>query len=431
MLNETPGFLGPFGPGGFDFPDGITDDLEDVIGGGADDDGAPTDDDAADGDGADELPDAGDGDVTTDEPDGSGGILIPSGGGGAIGTITLPTKTFIIPENFGTGLVGGPSASTFQGVETTFNGVSTSFQGISTSFNGPDFVSGDFGGAIGVEEPESPFDFSDAIFDPSIDFPVFFDDVPGSPGDIDIGETVTAFIADLTDVDLFEISFTAGQTVIIDAFATETSTLDTLLAVIDPFGNTLVENDDFNIFESFDSKIIFTAPETATFTLAVGGFVSSVGEYGLSVAAFEDSLTDVQELALLYEAAFGRSADFGGLNFWLNALQGGASLQSIAEQFIASDEFVGLFGDIDTLSDTAIVTTFFENVLDRPPDDGGLEFFLGVLDQPDVDEADLLVSFALSPENLTSSPEVLLLETDASGDVPPDNDFFLIGDLLF
>ncbi|MEL6766000.1 MAG: DUF4214 domain-containing protein [Pseudomonadota bacterium] len=436
MLDETPGFFGPFGPGGFDFPTDVTDDLQDVIGGAAGDPDAPTDDGTVgdDGavDGADEIPDAGDGDVTSDTPDGEGEFLLPTDGVGAVSSITLPSKTFTIPENFTTGLQGGVGASPgLQTPTTTFQTPTSTFQFPTSSFNAPGFASGDFGSAIEIEEPDSPFDFSGAIFDPTIDFPVFVEDVPGVPGSISVGGTVTGFISDSFDNDLFEISLDAGTTVVIDAFAPEGSTLDTLVAVIDPSGDTLVENDDFNIFENFDSKVVFTAPTTSTFTIAVGGFFTSAGDFGLTVTPFEDALTEVQELALLYEAAFGRSADAEGLNFWLDALEGGLSLTEIAERFIESDEFVSLFGEIDTLSDTEIVTTFFENVLDRGPDPEGLDFFVGVLGTPEVDPEDLLLTFALSPENLQSSLEVLLLETNASGNISSDSDFFVLGDVLF
>ncbi|MEM9764462.1 MAG: DUF4214 domain-containing protein [Pseudomonadota bacterium] len=434
MLDETPGFFGPFGPGGFDFPTDVTDDLQDVIGSAGDDPGAPTGDVGVDDDGvgdADDLPTAGDGDVTTDEPSGAGEFLLPTDGA-TVSAITLPSKTFMIPPNFATGLQGGVGASSgLQLPSTTLQVPTTTLQTPTTTFNAPTFASGSFGTAVEVPEPENPFDFSGAIFDPSIDFPVFVDDIPGAPDSISVGETETGFISDSFDNDLFDVRLSAGETVVIDAFALEGSNLDTLLAVIDPFGNTLVENDDFNIFDNFNSKIVFTAPTTATFTLAVGGFFSSVGSYGLTVTAFEDSLTEVQELALLYEAAFGRSADVEGLNFWLDALNSGLTLDDVADRFIESDEFISLFGEIDTLTDTQIVTNFFENVLERDPDPEGLDFFVGVLADPNVEPVDLLLSFALSPENLQSSLEVFLLETNASGDVPSDSDFFILGDVLF
>src|SRR5207253_4048283 len=78
----------------------------------------------------------------------------------------------------------------------------------------------------------------------------------------------------------------------------------------------------------------------------------------------------------LYKAAFDRVPDIGGLGFQMKALDDGWSLSAVAANFIASPEFQSKYGNVD---DTQFISLLYQNVLDRAPDDAGLQFHLGEL----------------------------------------------------
>ncbi|WBS01031.1 DUF4214 domain-containing protein [Pseudoduganella sp. SL102] len=99
----------------------------------------------------------------------------------------------------------------------------------------------------------------------------------------------------------------------------------------------------------------------------------------------------------LYQTAFDRTPDQTGLGFWIAALDGGASLRSVADAFVASDEFHRLYGD--NPGNAAILTGFYANVLNRAPDAEGFAFWLDVLDKGHDTAAGVLMGFSESAEN--------------------------------
>ena len=129
------------------------------------------------------------------------------------------------------------------------------------------------------------------------------------------------------------------------------------------------------------------------------------------------STAEAQTVAYLYEAGLDRDGDIdiAGLDYWIGRRAEGARLDAIAQSFIDSDEFADAFGQPQTLPDEPFVTALYENVLDRDADAPGLAYWLSVLERPGVDRADLLLAFAVSPENLTGSPDVATLDLREDG----------------
>jgi hypothetical protein len=109
------------------------------------------------------------------------------------------------------------------------------------------------------------------------------------------------------------------------------------------------------------------------------------------------------EVAELYAAAFVRQPDLPGLEYWLNQYANGVSLATIAQDFATSTEFQSKFGvsapDHGGPNDQAYVTQLYENVLGRPPDTAGLDFWLENLASGALSRSDTLIFFAVSPEN--------------------------------
>ncbi|WP_269617420.1 DUF4214 domain-containing protein [Prochlorococcus marinus] len=100
----------------------------------------------------------------------------------------------------------------------------------------------------------------------------------------------------------------------------------------------------------------------------------------------------------LYKAAFDRFPDKNGLAYWINESKSGKSDLSIADNFIKSEEFRQLYG-INPTNET-FVTKLYDNVLDRTPDQGGYDYWVGHLNAGINSKEQVLCSFSESPENM-------------------------------
>lgn len=98
----------------------------------------------------------------------------------------------------------------------------------------------------------------------------------------------------------------------------------------------------------------------------------------------------------LYQAAFNRTPDSGGLGFWINAMDNGTSLHTIANNFMTSAEFVSLYGANPSNED--FVTNLYRNVLHRAPDQSGFNFWVTALNNG-TPRANALVEFSEGAEN--------------------------------
>ena len=99
----------------------------------------------------------------------------------------------------------------------------------------------------------------------------------------------------------------------------------------------------------------------------------------------------------VYQAAFARTPDEGGLGYWIAQMDRGASLLSVAQGFVASPEFKTLYGANPT--NMEIITRFYQNVLRREGEADGIKFWVGTLDSKAVTVAEVLMGFSESAEN--------------------------------
>jgi Ca2+-binding RTX toxin-like protein len=99
----------------------------------------------------------------------------------------------------------------------------------------------------------------------------------------------------------------------------------------------------------------------------------------------------------IYEAVLGRAPDLEGLGYWINDMDNGASLVTVAKGFIESSEFIDKFG-ADPSNETYI-NLLYNNILEREPDVEGLNYWLSKMekgiDSPEV----VLASFSEGYEN--------------------------------
>ncbi len=77
-----------------------------------------------------------------------------------------------------------------------------------------------------------------------------------------------------------------------------------------------------------------------------------------------------------YTLLLNRDGDEAGVDFWTNSLKNGnAAGADIISQFCKSPEFIGM-----NLSNSDIVSVIYRTMLDRAPDESGMEYWVSVLD---------------------------------------------------
>ncbi|MEM9967991.1 MAG: DUF4214 domain-containing protein [Pseudomonadota bacterium] len=127
-----------------------------------------------------------------------------------------------------------------------------------------------------------------------------------------------------------------------------------------------------------------------------------------------------ERVALLYEAALNRDGniDLPGLNFYISVTQRDMLTDEfLAQDLMTSPEFTANFGDANTLSNAAFLEQIYLNVLDRPSDAAGRQFYLDLLNAETISKALALADIAVSPENASESKQVLMgLYETSNGD---------------
>jgi hypothetical protein len=104
------------------------------------------------------------------------------------------------------------------------------------------------------------------------------------------------------------------------------------------------------------------------------------------------------EIFRLYQAAFGRPAEAGGMGYWIWRMDNGTSLTEVSHEFMTGQvEFDQLYGA--NPSDNDFINHLYENVLHREADSGGFTYWLNVLHNSPNARADVLTGFSESPEN--------------------------------
>ena len=97
----------------------------------------------------------------------------------------------------------------------------------------------------------------------------------------------------------------------------------------------------------------------------------------------------------LYVGILGRDPDFGGWFNWVAALRNGATPAAVLNAFLASAEFQNTYG---SLSNSDFVNLVYRNVLQRPPDPGGLANWLGQLNGGQLSRGAMMAAFVNGPE---------------------------------
>lgn len=112
----------------------------------------------------------------------------------------------------------------------------------------------------------------------------------------------------------------------------------------------------------------------------------------------------VADLYALYQAAFDRAPDFNGLNYWLNLLHSGTRLEKVTEDFVRSNEYIGQHGA--NISDPNFVTDLYHNLLNRAPDQAGLDYWTEQIQTNAATRGDVIAGFIKSPERMDLATEL-------------------------
>ncbi len=107
----------------------------------------------------------------------------------------------------------------------------------------------------------------------------------------------------------------------------------------------------------------------------------------------------------IYRAAFDRTPDLAGLGYWIERLDGDATLQGVADGFVHSQEFIDLYGSAPSNAD--IVMRLYKNILHREPDQAGYEYWLNILDTKQAPLNYVLGFFSDSKENIDGTAELI------------------------
>lgn len=102
----------------------------------------------------------------------------------------------------------------------------------------------------------------------------------------------------------------------------------------------------------------------------------------------------------LYSAVLARAPDLAGLGYWIDRLDDKiVDLRGAADYFLISQEFTDTYGAIGTLDNSTFVSKLYQNVLHRPLDQAGFDFWVVALEEKGVARSEILVAFSESAEN--------------------------------
>ena len=99
----------------------------------------------------------------------------------------------------------------------------------------------------------------------------------------------------------------------------------------------------------------------------------------------------------LYQAAFNRAPDKGGLGYWIDCMDRGMTLNEVSTAFLASPESKLLYGQNPGTAD--FVNSLYLNALHRASDAGGLGWWIDQIDSGIQTRTQVLAGFSESPEN--------------------------------
>lgn len=137
---------------------------------------------------------------------------------------------------------------------------------------------------------------------------------------------------------------------------------------------------------------------TAASDTLEGGGLDAPGYLAALIAG--EGADHAEPVARLYLSALGRLPDRSGLQYWTRRHAAGVRLVRLAEQFLTSSEFQRRYGDP---TDIGFVELLYRNVLGRPSDPAGADYWSRRITAGATDRVGLLVQFSESSEHIRAS----------------------------
>ncbi|MRV74102.1 DUF4214 domain-containing protein [Duganella sp. FT92W] len=100
----------------------------------------------------------------------------------------------------------------------------------------------------------------------------------------------------------------------------------------------------------------------------------------------------------IYQAGFNRKPDLAGLGYWISQMDNGISQRDVAASFVSGAEFAALYGGANP-TNLVYVTKLYNNVLQRAPEQAGLDYWVGVMDRGEATRGEVLAFFSEGAEN--------------------------------
>ena len=114
-----------------------------------------------------------------------------------------------------------------------------------------------------------------------------------------------------------------------------------------------------------------------------------------SFLASPEFASGLPQATRLYFSFFNRIPDYAGLLFQVAALRSGQPLGAVAQNFYNSPEFTDTYG---TLTNDQYITLVYQNVLGRAPDAAGYDYYKTRLDAGTLTKGQMMIGFSESPE---------------------------------
>ena len=212
-----------------------------------------------------------------------------------------------------------------------------------------------------------------------------------------VGEALESFSLRLSNADNATIGKTSASATIVDASSVHHVKGGAGIDTVNYAGN----RDAYTIDRGADGVTVSQKNGVGGTDLLTG--IERIDFGDLNVALDIDGIGG--QAYRIYQAAFNRTPDSGGLGFWINAMDRGLSLTEVAAGFMQSDEFIKAYGA--NPSNHNLVSQIYLNVLHRPAEAGGLAYWTSALDRGVVSAAQALGMISESPENVAAMAPVI------------------------
>lgn len=116
----------------------------------------------------------------------------------------------------------------------------------------------------------------------------------------------------------------------------------------------------------------------------------------------EEFLPEHADVLRLYRAFFNREADVDGAKYWIDQYDSGATLDDITWSFANGTEFQTQYGNV---SNAQFLTIAYNNILGRPYDQAGFDYWLAQLDSAVLTQPGVIRWMAASQEFRVRRPQ--------------------------